>query len=63
MCDRIQGCGCRVVVVRTYRELRARNIPSRWAFDTAARIFRLHHPDIPDHEARRTVSRWCGAGG
>jgi len=63
MCDREMGCGCRAVVVRTYRELRERQIPDLWAFDTAARIFRMHHPEFSDCEARFTIAGWIDENG
>ena len=58
MFDEANVCGCRVAVTRVYRELRARDIPEISAFDTAATIFRLHHPDVAEREARFTVAKW-----
>lgn len=58
MCDTLSGCGCRVVVTRAYRELKEREIPDIWAFDTATRIFLMHHPEIPETEARFTIADW-----
>ena len=58
MCNEAKDCGCRVAVTRTYRELRERNIPEIPAFDTAVTIFRLHHPEVPDHESRFTIAEW-----
>jgi len=58
MCDEATDCACRRTVTRIYRELRDRNLPDLWAFDTAATIFRLHHPEVGEREARFTVADW-----
>ena len=58
MCDNLENCGCRIVVTRAYRELRERDLPDIWAFETATRIFRLHHPEVPVIEAGFTISEW-----
>jgi hypothetical protein len=58
MCDDTTNCNCRTVVTRVYRELRDRNIPDPSAFDTAARIFRLHHPETRERDARHTIANW-----
>ena len=58
MCDEAKVCGCRVAVTRVYRELKERSIPEISAFDTAATIFRLHHPDVSERESRFTVAEW-----
>ncbi|MDA1098881.1 MAG: hypothetical protein O2967_07830 [Proteobacteria bacterium] len=58
MCDKDRMCACRIVVTRTYRELRARNVPENWAHDAAARIFNLHHPAVPEYHARLAVAQW-----
>ena len=58
MGDEAKGCVCRVAVTRVYRDLRERNIPEILAFDTAATIFRLHHPDVSERESRFTVAEW-----
>lgn len=58
MCDETKNCGCRVAVTRDYRELRERDIPEISAFDTAATVFRLHHPEALEREARFTVANW-----
>ena len=55
-------CGCREVVTRVYRELRDREIPDGWAFDTATRIYRLHHPEANPANARETIAAWVGTG-
>ena len=58
MYDQAKVCGCRVAVTRVYRELKERDIPEISAFDTAATIFHLHHPDVCEREARFTVAEW-----
>jgi hypothetical protein len=58
MYDGAKTCNCRTVVTRVYRELRDRNIPVPSAFDTATRIFRLHHPETLENDARHTISGW-----
>ncbi len=61
MCDKAKTCGCRIVVTRTYRELRARHVPQIWALDTAVRIFSLHHPEVSGTRSCITVAEWLGA--
>jgi len=58
MCDGVTDCNYRTVVTRVYRELRDRNIPDPSAFDTATQIFRLHHPDSLERDARHTIADW-----
>ena len=58
MCEISMACGCRVVVTRVYRELRARHVPDAAAFDTAATILRLHHPEVAVPDARFTLAEW-----
>lgn len=58
MCDESKDCSCHVAVTRAYRELRERDIPELSAFDTAATIFRLHHPEISERTARFTIAEW-----
>ena len=58
MCDEAKGCGCRIAATRAYRELKEREIHEIPAFNTAARIFRLHHPEVAEREARFTVAKW-----
>lgn len=57
MCDISAGCECTIAVKRVYRELRGRNVRDADAFETAVRIHRFHHPDLPSSEALHTVSR------
>ena len=58
MSDGVADCNCRTVATRVYRELRERNIPDPSAFDTATRIFRLHHPETMERDARQTIADW-----
>ncbi len=58
MCNDRKNCACRIAVTRVYRELKERDISEVSAFDTAARIFRLHHPEIPERESRFTIADW-----
>lgn len=63
MCGDASRCGCRAVVTRVYRELRQRNIPDASAFDTAARIYRPHHPKAAPHIARHVIAEWLDPSG
>jgi len=58
MCEKSKNCACRIVVTRAYRELRDRKLPDIQAFDTAARIYRLHHPEVLESDARFTIAEW-----
>lgn len=58
MCEKIEACACRTVVTRAYRELRQRQLPDLEAFDTAVRLYRLHHPEVADRDARFTIAEW-----
>ena len=60
MCKKTEICGCRVAVTRVYRELKERSIPEISAFNTAAKIFRLHHPEVAERESHFTVAKWLG---
>jgi hypothetical protein len=58
MCDTLRGCSCHLAVTRAYRELREKDVPELWAFDTATRIYLMHHPEVPESEARFTIAEW-----
>jgi len=62
MCDVTINCACREAVVRAYGELKEKKVPNIAAFDSAVRIFRYHHPEIPALDARFTVADWIGEG-
>lgn len=49
---------CRRVVKRTYRELRQRGVEETAAFDSAATVYRILHPEVPRREARFTIAEW-----
>jgi hypothetical protein len=55
------GCDCRTAVVRTFDELRRRNMNKTAALESAAAVFRFHHPGIPAKDALRTVNEWTRA--
>ena len=58
MCDKMTGCGCRIVVVRTYKELRDRKISEVISVDSVAKIYNLYHPRVSQSNARDTVIQW-----
>ena len=49
-------------VVRTYRELRGKGQPDRFAFEAALTVYLWHHPLIPIIEASRIVAGWVREG-
>lgn len=54
-------CDCRTAVLRTFGELRKRNMSETAALESAAAVFRFHHPKIPAMDAFRTVDEWIGS--
>ena len=58
MCNEMTGCGCRIVVVRTYKEIRERKISEVISLDTVTKIYSLHHPSVSQSNARDTVTQW-----
>jgi len=56
------GCGeecvCRDAVVTAYRELTARHCSDRCALLSCARIYRCHHREASDAQARAQVRGW-----
>jgi hypothetical protein len=55
MCESID-CVCREAVATAYRELRQRNVSEVSAFETAARLLRIHHPEIGPRAARERTA-------
>ena len=51
-------CDCRKAVSRTYRELRDCNVPEESALESAAIVYKYHHPSVSDVGARAVVSGW-----
>lgn len=49
---------CRIAATRAYRELRQRGVPDRPAFEAAVTLYRCHHPEIKDGEAKWIVAEW-----
>ena len=54
------GCECRAAVLRTFGELRKRNMSETAALESAAEVFRFHHPSVPVADALKTVDEWVG---
>lgn len=52
------GCDCRTAVLRTFDELRKRNMSETAALESATAVFRFHHPEIPATDALKTVDEW-----
>ena len=50
-------CDCRKVIKGIYRDLRRRRMPQDAVYNAAHRVFCLHHGEVPEAWARRTVSR------
>ena len=55
--------GPMAVVVRTYRELRGKGQPDRFAFEAALTVYFWHHPLVPAAEAGEIVSGWVRDSG
>ncbi len=51
-------CGCRIVVLGLYRDLKARKLSHSVAFDAAAAVYRAHHPEVPKVDAHRAIKAW-----
>lgn len=53
------GCDeCRAIVIRAYRELRARGIEEESAFRSAARVLSLRHPERRAEDIATVASAW-----
>ena len=52
-----------VAVVRTYRELRGKGQPDRFAFEAALTVYFWHHPLVPAAEAGEIVAGWVRTSG
>jgi hypothetical protein len=48
----------RLAVQRAFRELRECGMAETSAYDAAATVFRLHHPDCSAREARFQIAEW-----
>ena len=49
---------CKKIVQRAFNELRQRGVAEIPAFDSATRLYRLHHPEVPLREARFRIAEW-----
>ena len=50
--------GPMAAVVRTYRELRGKGQPDRFAFEAALTVYFWHHPLVPAARAGEIVAGW-----
>ncbi|MGZ0245542.1 MAG: hypothetical protein ACKVH1_06125 [Alphaproteobacteria bacterium] len=55
------GCDCTTAVLRTFSDLRKRNMSETAALDSAATEFRFHHPEVPEVDAFKTADEWIDA--
>ncbi len=58
MCDLSSGCECWTAVTRTYHEMKGRQQDDISAFESAMRVYKYYHPDVPDLDACFTVADW-----
>ena len=58
MCVELQDCNCRAVVTRVYRELREKGLSDPAAFDSAARVFALYHPETTPRGSCYAIAEW-----
>jgi len=49
---------CERAVVTAYRELRAHGSADFTAFQACTALYRIHHPEASEAEARRLVAEW-----
>ena len=49
---------CERAVVTAYRELRGFGVADLSAFHSCATLYRIHHPEASQDEARRLVAEW-----
>jgi hypothetical protein len=49
---------CERAVITAYRELRQRGTADLAAFQACTTLYRIHHPEAPETEARRLVAEW-----
>lgn len=54
-------CDCRTAVLRTFDELRKRQMSETAALESATAVFRFHHPEVPALDALKTVDEWIDA--
>lgn len=58
MCEMSVNCDCREAVTRTFRELKSRNVADEKALESAATVYKFHHPSSSEKEARSVVNNW-----
>lgn len=58
MRDDTNACICEAAVIRAFHELRQKGVSERSAFESAARVYSYHHPEVPHREARFKISEW-----
>ena len=51
---------CEEVVKRVFRELQESGVAEESAFESATTVYRLHHPEVPEREARFRIAEWLG---
>ena len=51
---------CEEVVKRVFRELQESGVAEESAFESATTVYRLHHPEVSEREARFRIAEWLG---
>ena len=51
---------CEEVVKRVFRELQESGVTEESAFESATTVYRLHHPQVSEPEARFRIAEWLG---
>ena len=51
---------CEEVVKRVFRELQENGVAEESAFKSATKVYRLHHPEVSEREARFRIAEWLG---
>ena len=49
---------CEEVVKRVFRELQENGVAEESAFESATTVYRLHHPEVSEREARFRIAEW-----
>tara|TARA_Y100001934_G_scaffold34398_1_gene39008 strand:- start:1190 stop:1387 length:198 start_codon:yes stop_codon:yes gene_type:complete len=51
---------CEEAVKRVFRELQENGVAEESAFESATTVYRLHHPEVSEWEARFRIAEWLG---
>ena len=49
---------CERIVKRVFKELKESGVEEVSAFESATTVYRFHHPEVPEREARFKIAEW-----